>query len=191
MFTRRRFALTALAAVAAPAVHAAPTSVPRYQVPRSMLPRIVDTPAGLAPNHIHVVPSEFALYLAGTNGRAVRYTVGVAKPHLYHPGTYTIRAKKEFPSWMPTRGMIQREPHLYRKYEGVGIPGGLDNPLGARALYLFKGNRDTFLRIHGTHYPHTVGNAVSNGCARLVNDQMVDLYDRTPLYMPVTLHRWA
>ncbi len=84
--------------------------------------------------------------------------------------------------------MIEREPELYERHED-GMPGGPTNPLGARALYLFQpGRGDTFLRIHGTHLPGTIGRRVSNGCARLVNDHMIDLYNRVPLDTKVVLY---
>ncbi|GLS30748.1 L,D-transpeptidase catalytic domain [Mesorhizobium albiziae] len=79
--------------------------------------------------------------------------------------------------------MISRKPHLVQ-YAG-GVPGGPNNPLGARALYLYRGNRDTLFRIHGTNEPWLIGTAVSNGCIRLTNEDIIDLYDRTPLDTPV------
>jgi lipoprotein-anchoring transpeptidase ErfK/SrfK len=100
----------------------------------------------------------------------------------------SIGAKKEWPSWTPTPGMLRREPEDYSRWRD-GMPGGLNNPLGSRALYLFPpGRGDTFLRIHGTNDPSTLARRVSNGCARLVNDQMIDLYDRVPIDTRVVLH---
>ena len=85
--------------------------------------------------------------------------------------------------------MIKREPEKYAQYAEDGIPGGPGNPLGARAIYLFQeGRGDTFLRIHGTDDPATIGRAVSNGCAGLTNDHIVDLYDRVQLDAPVFLY---
>ena len=84
--------------------------------------------------------------------------------------------------------MIAREPERFEQFKD-GVPGGPDNPLGARALYLFEpGRGDTFLRIHGTNAPETIGSAVSNGCARLTNEYVVDLYDRTPTQTKVYLY---
>ena len=191
--TRRHFLATAAAATlpaAAGAQVASPRySVPRYDVPRALLPRIVATPASVPPGHVHVYPGEFALYLAGVNGRSFRYTVGIGAPSLYTPGRFTVGARREFPGWMPTPGMIRRQPELYAQYEGVGIPPGLENPLGARALYLHDARgRDTYLRIHGTHRLGRIGNRESNGCVNLINDQAVHLYDRVALGTPVTLH---
>lgn len=141
----------------------------------------------LAPGEIHVLPDDFHLYWTLPEGQAIRYWVGVAKPGLYEPGEYWIRAKKEWPSWTPTPEMIERDPK-YAEWED-GMPGGPGNPLGARALYLFDARgRDTFLRIHGTNSPRTIGRRVSNGCARLTNGYMIHLYDQVPLGTRVVLH---
>ena len=83
--------------------------------------------------------------------------------------------------------MIRREPQVYGKL-AAGMPGGPDNPLGARALYLYRGSRDTMYRIHGTPQPWTIGRSVSSGCIRLHNDHIVDLYDRVPVGTTVTFH---
>ncbi len=140
------------------------------------------------PNELHVVPDTFMLYWTMLGGRAMRYMVGIGRPGLYESGQFYVGAKKEWPSWTPTREMIERDPDSYKQFE-EGMPGGPDNPLGARALYLFEpGRGDTFLRIHGTNAPSTIGTAVSNGCARLVNDQMIELYNRVPLDSRVILH---
>jgi lipoprotein-anchoring transpeptidase ErfK/SrfK len=120
---------------------------------------------------------------------AIRYAVGIARSGLYEPGTYHVGAKKEWPSWTPTPDMVERDPETYGPYAETGMPGGPDNPLGARALYLFTPERgDTFMRIHGTNAPETIGTAVSNGCVRLVNEHVVDLYERVPLDAPVILY---
>ncbi len=145
---------------------------------------------GVAPNEIHVIPDTFMLYWTQPNGTAMRYMVGIGRPGLYEPGEFYVGAKKEWPSWTPTQAMMERNP-AYREWED-GMPGGPDNPLGARALYLFQpGRGDTYLRIHGTNAPGTIGTAVSNGCARLVNDQAVDLYNRVPMRSRVVLYPQA
>lgn len=141
----------------------------------------------ILPGEVHVVPDSFMLYWTMPGGRAMRYMVGIGRPGLYESGEFFVGAKKEWPSWTPTQEMIARTP-AYKQWED-GQPGGVDNPLGARALYLFlPGKGDTFLRIHGTNAPGTIGTAVSNGCARLVNDQIVDLYNRVPLQSRVVLY---
>ncbi|MCK0167640.1 L,D-transpeptidase [Jannaschia sp. S6380] len=152
------------------------------------LPVEVRTREDVAPNELHVVPDTFMLYWTMPGGRAMRYMAGIGRPGLYEPGEFYVGAKKEWPSWTPTQAMIEREPESYKQFED-GVPGGPNNPLGARALYLFQpGRGDTFLRIHGTNAPNTIGRAVSNGCARLVNDQIIDLYERVPLKSRVVLH---
>ena len=152
------------------------------------LPRIVPAPEGALPGEIHVYPDEFVLYWTLSEGLALRYAVGIGRAGLYEAGVFTVGAKKEWPSWTPTPEMIAREPDRYARWAG-GMPGGIDNPLGARALYLFTPERgDTFLRIHGTNAPETIGTAVSNGCVRLVNDEIIDLYERVPLGSRVVLH---
>ncbi|MEL7184689.1 MAG: L,D-transpeptidase [Pseudomonadota bacterium] len=156
-------------------------------VAQDMLPVEVRIRPEIAPNEIHLVPNSFMLYWTLPGARALRYMVGVGRPGLYEPGEFYVGAKKEWPSWTPTRSMIERNP-AYKQWED-GMPGGPENPLGARALYLFEpGRGDTFLRIHGTNAPRTIGSAVSNGCARLVNDQAVDLYNRVPMRSRVVLY---
>lgn len=149
--------------------------------------RIIRVGKTTTPGVIHVKPDEFALFWTMENGRAIRYPIGVAQRHLWEPGSYVIRAKKEWPSWTPTPDMIERNPK-YAKWE-EGMPGGPANPLGARALYLFDGaGRDSMLRIHGTNLPHTILTRVSNGCARLTNGYVTDLYARVPLGTRVHLY---
>ena len=114
--------------------------------------------------------------------------MGVGRGDLYIPGTFHVGAKKEWPSWTPTKEMIARSPGHYAQFAD-GMPGGPGNPLGARALYLFDDVRgDTFLRIHGTPEPWTIGSAVSNGCVRLVNDHITALYDTVPIGTRVVLY---
>lgn len=159
-----------------------------FALPDDFLPTLVNVPSILAAGEIHVFPNEFRLFLTLPNSRALRYTVGVGKPGLYHSGLFTVGAKRKWPRWKPTQAMIKRNPNAYAQYAD-GIPGGEDNPLGARALYLFDAEgHDTYLRIHGTNKPRTIGTAVSNGCARLTNDHVADLYERVPVGAPVFLY---
>ena len=90
---------------------------------------------------------------------------------------YTIRRKARWPVWTPTAAMIRREPHKYKKHAG-GMNGGPSNPLGSRALYLYRGNRDTFLRIHGTPAPRSIGSRASSGCVRMIMAHINVLYDQ-------------
>lgn len=149
--------------------------------------RIIRVGRKTRPGVIHVKPDEFALYWTMEKGRAIRYPIGVARPELWEPGSYIVRRKKEWPSWTPTPEMIERNPK-YEKWKD-GMPGGPGNPLGARALYLFHPNGgDTMLRVHGTNQPNTILTRVSNGCARMTNGYMTDLYDRVPLGTAVHLY---
>lgn len=128
---------------------------------------VVDTP-----NHF--------LYLVMEGGRALRYGVGVGKSEsLVFRGTATIGRKAEWPRWTPTQAMIKREPDRYGPYAG-GMDAGPTNPLGPRALYLYKDGQDTLFRLHGTTEPYTIGTNVSSGCIRLMNQDIIDLYGRVP-----------
>ncbi len=175
------------AAVAANPVFAAQTKDEDENAIDPRKARIIRVGRSTTPGVIHVKPDEFALYWTMEKGRAIRYPIGVAQRHLWEPGSYVIRAKKEWPSWTPTAEMIERNPK-YAEWED-GMPGGPGNPLGARALYLFdQRGRDTMLRIHGTNLPHTILTRVSNGCARLTNGYVTDLYGRVPLGTRVHLY---
>ncbi|MDB5655687.1 MAG: L,D-transpeptidase [Tardiphaga sp.] len=117
------------------------------------------------------------LYLVEGGGRAMRYGIGVGKAGLAFAGTAVIKRKAEWPHWSPTENMMNREPARYR-HMASGLPGGIDNPLGPRAMYLYQGDRDTMFRIHGTTEPETIGHAVSSGCIRLMDQDIIDLYNR-------------
>ena len=186
MLTRRHFIITSFMAAAAGPLHAA---APKdWVMPEEYKPRIVRIKGNFAPGEIHVDPASFALYWTQEKRKAIRYTVGIGRADLYERGTFTVGAKKEWPSWTPTQEMIERNPKAYKRFED-GMPGGPDNPLGARALYLFQpGIGDTFLRIHGTSQPHTIASAVSNGCVRLTNEHISHLYEQVPMGTKVVLH---
>ena len=120
-------------------------------------------------------PARRAYYILG-NGRAIRYGVGVGRAGLALAGNAYVGRKAEWPTWTPTANMQRREER-YRKLAG-GMPGGPNNPLGARAMYLYRGGNDTHFRIHGTNQPQSVGLAMSSGCIRMMNHDVVDLYSR-------------
>jgi len=141
------------------------------------LPQRVEANANLTPGDIHVDAVARYLYHIGDDGTAMRYGVAIARGNLYEPGTYTIRRKAKWPTWTPTPAMIKRDPHLYTQHAG-GMSGGPTNPLGSRALYLFDGNRDTYLRIHGSPEPRSIGTRSSSGCVRMVMPHINDLYDQ-------------
>ncbi|SPH18257.1 putative L,D-transpeptidase ErfK/SrfK [Defluviimonas aquaemixtae] len=189
---QRRMFLGAAAAWAGGAtIGRAHSAATPYILPPEHLPRVVPIRATFVPFEIHVLPSQFALYWTLPDAKAIRYTVGIGRPGLCEADEFYIGAKKEWPSWTPTPQMIEREPERYAQFAD-GVAGGIDNPLGARALYLFQpGRGDTMLRIHGTNDPTTIGRAVSNGCARLVNDQITELYERVPLGTRVILYSQA
>jgi lipoprotein-anchoring transpeptidase ErfK/SrfK len=122
-----------------------------------------------APGTIFISTAERRLYLVLANGQALRYGIGVGRDGFRWGGVHRISAKKEWPSWTPPSQMLARRPDLPRHMEG-----GIDNPLGARAMYLGS----TLYRIHGSNEPETIGQAVSSGCFRMTNDDVTDLYSR-------------
>jgi len=126
-----------------------------------------------------VDPRNRFLYLIVRPGLARRYGVGVGRSGLAFRGRATVGRKAKWPRWTPTKNMIRREPGKYARFAN-GVPGGPGNPLGARALYLFRNGRDTLYRIHGTTQPSSIGRAVSNGCIRMLNEHVKDLYVRVP-----------
>lgn len=129
-----------------------------------------------APGTIIVdTPARRAYYILG-DGRAMRYGVGVGREGLAFAGNAYVGRKGEWPSWTPTENMQRREER-YRKLAG-GMPGGPNNPLGARAMYLYRGGGDTHFRIHGTNQPQSIGLAMSSGCIRMMNHDVIDLYSR-------------
>jgi lipoprotein-anchoring transpeptidase ErfK/SrfK len=145
----------------------------------------VTYPTPEPPGTVIVDPGNHFLYLVQGGGNALRYGVGVGAEGFVWSGRATINAKQEWPEWYPPAEMLVRKPQL-KQYmtqldRGLGMPGGPNNPLGARALYLWQGNRDTLYRIHGTNEPWTIGQNVSSGCIRLTNDDVADLYNRTPV----------
>jgi lipoprotein-anchoring transpeptidase ErfK/SrfK len=150
----------------------------RQEVPYATSERpgtiVVDTPARF-------------LYLVLEGGRAIRYGIGVGKDEsLVFRGNAYVGRKAEWPRWTPTKSMIAREPERYGPY-AAGMPGGETNPLGPRALYLYKNGNDTLFRLHGTTEPYTIGTNVSSGCIRLMNQDIIDLYARVPVGARVTV----
>ncbi len=127
---------------------------------------VVDTPAR-------------RLYYVMGDGQAMRYGVGVGRQGLALKGDAYVGRKAEWPSWTPTANMMRRDPRNL-KFAG-GMPGGPNNPLGARALYLYRGNNDTMFRLHGTNQPQSIGHAMSSGCIRMLNHDIIDLYSRVPV----------
>jgi len=152
------------------------TSNPWGLKPR-FLPVRVLAKDGLVPGDIHVDALARYLYFIENDGTALRFGVAIARGNLYEPGVYTIRRKAKWPRWTPTPAMIRREPELYAELAG-GVAGGPENPLGSRALYLYLGDRDTYLRIHGTPFPRSIGGRASSGCVRMVMAHIIGLYEQ-------------
>ena len=185
MITRRNFVASATAglalATAAPAL--------AFEVEPKFRPQQVGIKSTLPPGQILILPRAHFLYYVTAPGQAIRYGVGVGRAGLEFTGDAIIQVKKEWPTWRPTNEMIEREPQAYSKFidNDYVQPGGPGNPLGARALYLFQNGRDTYYRIHGTTAPETIGRSVSNGCIRMLNEHVIDLYNRVPVGTPVTV----
>lgn len=140
--------------------------------------REVPDPTGERPGTVVVDTGNYFLYWTMPGGRAMRYGVGLGREGFSWDGSATIARKAAWPVWTPPAEMIAREPEL-EKYRN-GMEPGLGNPLGARALYLYQGRRDTLYRLHGTQEAYSIGRAVSSGCVRLLNQDVIDLYERVP-----------
>jgi len=144
------------------------------------IPRETVSYDGYAPGTVVINTSERRLYYVLGNGQAIRYGVGVGRPGFEWAGTRYISSKREWPDWTPPSQMLRRRPDLPRHMEG-----GVNNPLGARAMYL----SGTLYRIHGSNEPETIGQAVSSGCIRMTNDDVTDLYDRVKIGTKVVVTR--
>lgn len=159
--------------------------------PRFYRQEVAD-PTGERPGTIVVDISSFYLYLVQSGGRAMRYGVGLGREGFSWSGSGVIQWKRRWPTWTPPAEMIARQPELERySAENGGMAPGLDNPLGARALYIFQNGRDTLYRLHGTPEFWTIGQAVSSGCVRLMNQDIIDLYDRVPTPSPIIVRSGA
>jgi lipoprotein-anchoring transpeptidase ErfK/SrfK len=145
-------------------------------VPRETVDYNGRYPAGT----IVISTTERRMYYVLGDGKAIRYGVGVGRPGFEWSGSKTITAKREWPDWRPPSQMLQRRPDLPRY-----MPGGPDNPLGARAMYL----GGSLYRIHGSNEPETIGQAVSSGCIRMLNDDVIDLYERVKVGTRVVVQR--
>lgn len=151
----------------------------KYNIDPKFRPQMVAF-SGYPVGTIVVDPAKRFLYLIESSSQARRYGIAVGKVGLEFKGSGTISAKREWPRWIPTQDMIKRNPAQYARYKN-GMDGGLGNPLGSRAMYLFQGDKDTYIRIHGTTQPWTIGSSASNGCFRMTNEDVMDLYDRVSL----------
>lgn len=164
--------------------HAVP-AIDLRTVKPAFLRRLVGYDTAEAPGTIVIDPAAHFLYLVNGDGTAMRYGVGVGREGFGWAGRATVRRKAHWPDWHPPVEMQARDERARQWADGM--PGGLSNPLGARALYLFQGDRDTLYRIHGTNEPSTIGTSVSSGCIRMINQDVIDLYDRVPVGTPVVV----
>jgi lipoprotein-anchoring transpeptidase ErfK/SrfK len=155
----------------APEPYGVEGSDPRSMDPR-FLPQEVAYEGREAPGTIIINTPERMLYYVEGQGRAMRYGIGVGRPGFTWAGVHTVTSKREWPDWTPPDDMLKRRPDLPRHMEG-----GPENPLGARAMYLGS----TLYRIHGSNEPWTIGTAVSSGCIRMRNEDVIDLYERVKL----------
>ncbi len=151
----------------------------------AFLRQVVDYKTKEAPGTIVVDPAHHYLYHVLADGRATRYGVGVGREGFAWAGQAVIKSKQEWPDWYPPKEMLERQPELNAKMaqlqSGLGMHGGPGNPLGVRAMYLWQGDKDTLFRIHGTVEPWTIGKSVSSGCIRMINQDVIDLYNNTPV----------
>ncbi len=156
--------------------------VDRTRIDRRFHRQVVEYRGRERPGTIVVDTANRHLYLVRSDGEALRYGIGVGREGFTWSGTAEVRRKARWPGWTPPSEMLRRRPDLPRY-----MRGGIDNPLGCRALYLYQGDRDTLYRIHGTNEPWTIGGAESSGCIRMLNEDVLDLHDRVPVGSPVVV----
>ena len=163
-------------------------AIPYQKIDPRFYRQMVENPTGDRPGTIVVDTANHFLYLTYENNQAMRYGVGLGRAGFEWAGRGVIQYKRQWPRWTPPDEMIARQPELvpYSSANG-GMPPGLMNPLGARALYIFKDGRDTIYRLHGSPEWWTIGKSVSSGCVRLMNQDIVDLYNRVPDGTPIVV----
>ncbi|HEY7749600.1 MAG TPA: L,D-transpeptidase [Aestuariivirgaceae bacterium] len=150
----------------------------KHQVLKSR--QIVSLQTAEPPGTIIIETTEHALYFLLPGGKAVRYPVGVGRDGYGWRGTAHVARRAQWPEWHPPREMIERAA-ARSQFVPYSLEGGRWNPLGARALYLYQGTRDTLYRIHGTNEPRSIGRNVTSGCIRMLNEDVIDLYDRVAI----------
>ncbi len=186
----RRGFLIGAAALAAAACTPQPGGIAGLQNYADLDPRFrrrrVDYTGKEKPGTIVVDTGDHFLYFIEGDGKAMRYGVGVGREGAVWAGRAYVGRKEEWPRWTPTQTMIARDSRLLQ-YAG-GVEGGENNPLGARALYLYRNGRDTMYRLHGTNAPWSIGTSSSSGCIRLLNEDVIDLYQRAPVGTQVLVH---
>ncbi|WP_019172139.1 L,D-transpeptidase [Pseudaminobacter salicylatoxidans] len=161
-------------------------AIPIKKMNKRFLRQIVQDPTGERPGTIVVDTSNHFLYLVREGGEAMRYGVGLGRAGFEWSGRAVMQWKRKWPRWTPPDEMIGRQPEL-AKYSAAngGMQPGLTNPLGARALYIFQNGEDTLYRLHGSPEWWSIGKSVSSGCVRLLNQDIIDLYDRVPNKSPI------
>jgi lipoprotein-anchoring transpeptidase ErfK/SrfK len=161
----------------------------REMEPKYYRQRVAD-PTGEKPGTVVVDTARRFLYLTEPGGTAMRYGVGIGREGFAWQGQGIIHWRQPWPRWKPPADMIARQPELERySVENGGMEPGVRNPLGARALYIFQNNQDTLYRLHGTPEWRSIGKAVSSGCVRLVNQDVLDLYRRVPYHAPIVVYQ--
>lgn len=145
-------------------------------IPREYRPQVTREIHDPQPGRIVVDSREHFLYLTGADGTSIRYTVGVGREGFQWYGSAQVMRKAVWPTWTPPPEMVKRNPDIPPRT----MPGGPNNPMGPRALYLYRDGRDLLYRIHGTLEPWTIGSNVSSGCIRLLPEDLIDLYERVP-----------
>lgn len=163
-------------------------AIPYSRIDPRFLRQEVSYQTAEAPGTIVVDTKQHYLYLVQPGGKAIRYGVGLGKEGFAWSGRGTIQWKAKWPRWTPPADMVARQPELrqFAAAEGGANPG-LNNPLGARALYIFKDGKDTLYRVHGTPDWQSVGRATSSGCVRMLNQDVIDLYERVPASAPIVV----
>ncbi|MCO5730966.1 L,D-transpeptidase [Rhizobium sp. SSA_523] len=163
-------------------------AIPYSRIDARYLRQEVDYRTSEAPGTLVVDTRQRFLYLVQPNGKAIRYGIGIGRDGFAWSGRGVIQWKAKWPRWTPPADMVARQPELARfsAAEGGALPG-LNNPLGARALYIFKGGKDTLYRVHGTPDWQSIGKATSSGCVRLLNQDVIDLYERVPSSTPIVV----
>jgi lipoprotein-anchoring transpeptidase ErfK/SrfK len=159
--------------------------VPERRIKRRFRRQLVAYQGSEEPGTIVVDPDNRFLYLVLAYGEAIRYGVGVGRQGFEWSGNAQVAMKRRWPRWVPPREMVARDPRAAEWPNGM--PGGPDNPLGARALYLYANGVDTLYRIHGTNEPSSIGKALSSGCIRMLNQDVADLFDRVAIRTPVVV----
>lgn len=149
------------------------------------LRRLGDYRTPEAPGTVIVDTAQRVLFLTLPEGKAIRYGVGIGREGFAWSGRAVIKFKRAWPTWTPPAEMIERQPEL--EEWRTGMPPGLENPLGARALYIFQNGQDTLYRLHGTGDAETIGHAVSSGCVRLLHHDVIDLFNRVPNDTPIVV----